>query len=144
LALAGLGLVGFIPFATALVFLRNSIDGSKLARSHLSRKRQFASVMLAIAIVICLPALIQWNISQIIVQSTDEVLEGTKNLVDNEQRSTRAAAERLRSLFWCSRACFNHIEEEYFSEENSVRKDLLADIYQQITGVNLRWRARFD
>jgi MFS family permease len=125
-----LGLLGFIPFATAYVFYRNCRRALRLAQSSISRPRLVGLFSLGALLVVAIPIIVQVATTNYVSQSIDELLNGDPATVEN-------AVLKMNAAFWCSDLCYTDILLDY-QRTNSVRQEILARAYHDITGQDIR------
>ena len=129
----GIGVFGFTPFLTALVYLRNA------ARAWHAGNREdanLARVLAALAgtfLVLALPLLLSILIHQVVSRSVTEIIQG-------DSPHAIFAAHRLMPLRFVAGAELDRIVEAYRSESNAQRKELLKSCYREITGENIEER----
>lgn len=133
-----IGILGFAPFFSAFVFLRNgwrALDA--VAGSPMNRRRLVAPLALGAIVVLGLPALIQWQLSNTAARAADEVIRG---------RASSEATRTLRYTNWLTDAGLERIVIAYQAERDMTRRAELERTYRQITGENIeaRWRGFFD
>ena len=130
-----IGVLGFMPFVTAFVFLRNSVRAARIningARSH-SRLAAFA---LGAVLVIGMPLT-----AQIKVES--DVSAAVETLISGSAPEAEAAAQRLKTFRFISHRHRNEIAAAYAHEVNSAKLAILNETYRNLTGEDLAWRYR--
>ena len=133
-----IGIFGFTPFLTALVYLRNSVRAIRAQPKGLSIPCGFALATIAAIYVIGLPAVVSVGTAQVATIWTDEVLYGDEQTAAN-------AAQRLSWLPVVPQKNLSDLFLEYEKESPSERKNLLAQRYRQITGEDIeKAYRRFD
>jgi hypothetical protein len=129
IAMAGLGLLGFIPFITAFVFYRQRLAalGDSAGLAHPQR-----AALLGFAIVLVIPILLQWGTSRYVGGAVRDIL--------NERDSAaQVAVSRLKLAFWCGDECFYELAWAYYkADKDPARRAYLAGIYRDITGGDIR------
>lgn len=136
IALAGLGLLGFTPFFTALVYWRNGQRAFNLSPDEASAGRKFAALALALVFVLGLPVMAHLKISGITEESIQKIL------TDNEMEA-EAAAEKLRFIGYLNPSEMDKIVWIYHDERDEVRRERLARMYFRITGMDIEIRRTF-
>ncbi len=132
----GIGVMGFIPFLTALVYLRNGLRAFKRSDEFMDLGALFAPLMLGAAFVLGTPAMIQWGVSEVISHSINDVLKGAP-----QQAAT--ATNRLRLANWIATDVnFDSIVLAYEHETEPSRRMRLAQAYKDITGNDIERRLR--
>ncbi len=124
------GVLGFIPFVTAFVYLRNGLRALRSPNLNFPHAKAIGALMLGVLLTIDLPALAHWKANRIITQAMNDVLQGNSNAT--------AAVGRLKYLGWAGDS--DEIVWAYAREENQERKGKLAQAYQQIIGQNIEER----
>jgi hypothetical protein len=130
LLLYGIGLLGFIPFVTGFVFLRNGLRAlsyKEQMQSFSERRLFWVSIVLGLSMIIAIPIVAQWQTSQIVSQGVQLILSG------NDTASEKGV-QSLKSAFWCDNACYKKIVDAYLKEKDETRRTVLAKAYQEITG----------
>jgi hypothetical protein len=133
----GIGIFGFTPFVTAIVYLRNGCRATE--RHHdAAALSQAGALVLGFILSLGAPALLRVTIHEIAAQSVDNIIHG-----DSQQVS--AANHRLRALRFVVGAELDRIVDSYATETDPSRKQLLGSSYHEITGEDIEARIRsFD
>lgn len=133
----GIGLLGFIPFLTSLVFFRNGLRALRQARNRIPKPSLILSITLGIIIAIVIPGIANWGSSRFVAQSIDVILYGDAQQAD-------ASIQRLKHAFWCNLSCFDGMVEYYRDSifGNGSEKVQFAEAYMEITGDNIEDRKR--
>lgn len=129
----GIGVFGFTPFLTALVYLRNS---SRAFRSG-SGPAGLARVMISVCGILLatgLPLLLSIEIHNALSHAVFEIVKG------DAQHAT-FAAHRVMPLRLFAGAELDPIVNEYTATSDERRKELLKSCYLEITGDNIERRA---
>ncbi|HVF44768.1 MAG TPA: hypothetical protein VM936_17220 [Pyrinomonadaceae bacterium] len=123
----GVGALGFIPFVTALVYLRNARRALRLNRAG-SPVRGGASAAFAFGLAFALgtPAAAQRGATLIIRGASAEVLAGGR-LSPQRRRVVRALALLSGETFY-------DLVEEHGWQPDAERRFRLAEAYRQVTG----------
>lgn len=141
LLFVGVGALGFIPFVTALVYLRNARRALRFNRTG-TPVRGGAAVAFAfgLAFALGMPAVAQRGTTQIIRDASAEVVAGGR--LSPQRRGV------VRALTLLSGESFEDLVRQYNSETNRDRKSLLAEAYWEVTGGDIsdprRRRDMFD
>ena len=138
LLFVGVGGLGFIPFVTALVYLRNARRALRLNRASAPvRGGATAAFAFGVAFALAAPAVAQRSAKLIIRRASDEVSAGGV-LSPGRQRVVRALASLTGETF-------EDIVKDYDWESDADRKSRLAEAYWEVTGrVITDRRSRFD
>ena len=132
--LYGIGIFGFTPFLTALVYLRNS---SRALRAEKVGPAGFADALIPVSgmlLVAGLPLLLSIQIHLMVSRGVSEILEG------DSQRAT-FAAHRLAPLSFFANSELDQIVNAYSAASDERRRELLKSCYQVITGESIENRA---
>lgn len=133
--LVGIGVFGFIPFFTAVVYGRNGLRALRTnANPYLSLKRSVGFLCGAF-LVMGFSAVGAWWIQISAAHSVDEILRG-------DAIHATYAAQQLAVLKFFTNAELNRIVEAYISETDNERKAMLKSCYREITGEDIELRAR--
>jgi hypothetical protein len=136
IAFAGLGLLGFTPFFTALVFWRNGRRAFGLNPEAAGGRRKLASLALALVFVMGAPLAVHLKISSSAEDSLRKILEG-------DEREAAAAAEHLRIIGYFTQAETDKIVRAYHNEQDQARRERLARIYLSLTGRDIEARLTY-
>lgn len=128
IGMAGLGLLGLIPFLTAFVFYHQGglarADASKLPH----RRR---SALLGAFAIILIPIMLQWATGRYVSRAVNDLLTNPD--------AAPSAVSRLRAAFWCGDECFYNLAWNYYkSYKDPARQQYLASAYHDITGGDIR------
>jgi hypothetical protein len=136
IALAGLGLLGFTPFLTALVFWRNGRRAFDLSHDEVTGGRKLAALALALIFILGLPVTAHLKISGITEESIRKILTG-------DEMEAEAAAENLRLIGRITQSETDKIVLAYNNERDEARRERLARLYFRITGTDIERRLTF-
>ncbi|HVF66309.1 MAG TPA: hypothetical protein VM914_01510 [Pyrinomonadaceae bacterium] len=141
LLLFGIGALGFIPFVTALVYLRNARRALRLNRTGSPvRGGTSAAFAFGLAFALGMPAVAQRGATQIVRRASAEAVEGGE-LSPQRRRVVRA-------LTFLSGETFDGLVYRYRTESDAGRKLRLAEAYTEVTGRDIddfrRGRDPFD
>jgi hypothetical protein len=131
----GIGLFGFTPFLTALVYLRN---GSRALRAKSYESSTFTRVVGALCgclLVLAVPTLLALEIRMTVSSSIDEIVRG-----DSEHASR--AAHRLVPFRFLADAELDRVVQAYIAASDPQRKQLLKSHYRDVTGEDIEVRVR--
>lgn len=126
-----IGLLGFVPFITGFVYLRNALRAINYSGASASRLPRFAIVVFSAVIAIALPGVAQWKVNDIAKQSTAEILDQNTQSID----APVARIKRLRLVVDTDR-----FVREYEKESSPARKERLGRAYKEITGEEIERR----
>ena len=126
-----IGVLGFVPFLTGFVYLRNGLRAIGRGNVPGAGSPRFAMVVLSAVLVTGLPALAQWKANDIVESSMTEILS-------RDTGSADAAIRRIRRFQWIVDA--DRIVREYERETNGPRRERLGRAYKEITGVDIETR----
>jgi hypothetical protein len=130
LVFLGIGALGFIPFLTALVYLRNSRRALRLNRTGAPvRGGATASFAFGLAFALGMPAVAQRGATRIVRNASAEVVAGGE-LSPRRRRVVRA-------LTRLSGETFEDLVKEHDGEEDAVRRALLSVAYWEVTGKDI-------
>lgn len=122
-----IGALGFTPFFTGFVYLRNGVRAVRLARNRLSFRANFAgSLVVGAALAFGVPALAGWGVSRFVSSSVEAILAG------RELNGLQWGALRAASLV--TNEEFDRIVEAYGTEPDPARKARLEVVYRELTG----------
>ena len=129
----GIGIFGFTPFLTGIVYLRNGVRALRSPRTDTSIFTRAFIALLGSLLVIGAPLLLAFSIHQTIASSIDDIVRG-----DPSQAS--AAVSRLGPLKYLVGSESNKIVSAYLSTSDPSRKQLLKSCYLEITGEDIERR----
>lgn len=123
----GVGALGFIPFVTALVYLRNARRALRFNRTG-SPVRGGATAAFAFGLAFALgtPAVAQRGATRI-------VRDASADIVANGELSPQRRRV-VRALAFLSGETLDDLIGDYRSEPNAERKSRLAEAYREVTG----------
>jgi hypothetical protein len=131
----GLGLFGFIPFLTAIVYLRNGARALQDPRADTNILSRVLTFVLGAGFVIGAPLLLGFAIHQFVQSSIDEIVHG-------DASRASAAAHRVAPLGYFVGVESNEVVTAYMQATDPARKQLLRNCYQEITGEDIEVRIR--
>ena len=126
-----IGILGFVPFITGFVYLRNAVKAIRRGSSALSRSALVGAVLVSAVVVSALPGFAQWEVSQIVTQSLNDI-------VGDDSITAERAVQRVKYFRRIIDA--DKIVRAYQEESGKERKERLARAYEEITGEDLEMR----
>jgi hypothetical protein len=127
LLFVGVGALGFIPFVTALVYLRNARRALRLNRAGAPvRGGALAAFVFGLAFALGMPAVAQRGARLILRSASAEVVAG------GELSTPRRRV--VRALTFLSGERFYYLVKEHGQESDSERRRRLAEAYREVTG----------
>lgn len=129
----GLGLLGLTPLLTGFVYLRTAaraVAADPWGRGLFGTVKTSVAHVLGIALMLGIPAGLQ-------VWANDYVQTRVDAILQNPQPQTALVAE-LKTAFWCTPVCYWSIARQYERATGEDRKQRLAEVYFELTGVVLR------
>jgi hypothetical protein len=128
-----IGVLGFTPFFTGFVYLRNGARAARLARNSLSFGANFVgSLVVGAALVFSLPAVAGAGVSRFVNSSVEALLAG-RELSEFEWGALRAAC-------FVNDAELDRLVSAYAGETDPARKAHLDALYRALTGGDVRRR----
>ncbi len=128
IGLSGVGLLGFTPIFTAIVYYRQR----KQALTYVSTlpHRRLSMVIGAVAIIV-IPLVFHLATARYVSNAVNEVLSHPEN--------SSAAISQLKAAFWCGDECFYQLAWNYYKAyKDPARQEYLAAVYHDITGGDIR------
>lgn len=121
------GALGFTPFLTGFVYLRNGARAVRLARNTLSFRANFVgALVVGAALAFGVPALVGAGVSRFVNASVEGLLAGG-SLSEAEYGALRLAS-------WLTDEEFDRLAWAYNAETDPARKARLAAAYRAATG----------
>ena len=117
-----IGALGFTPFFTAFVYLRNGIRAMKSGESYVSH---VSSLLSGALLAIALPYAASTVVNDIVSQSIYD-------LTKDDPQAVEKAIRRLKYVGWSGN--MDRIVWSYSEERDQIRKQNLARAYKEITG----------
>jgi hypothetical protein len=124
-----IGVLGFTPFLTGFIYLRNG----RRALGAAGASGLTGPLLLGIVFVLGVPAVAQWRVSRMVTESVQELIGG-----DAHQQA--AATSRLKYLSWIVSRELDDLVWAYTSATDQARKERLARAYREITGEDIEGR----
>lgn len=131
----GIGLFGFTPFLTAIVYLRNGFRAWHFGGQDATKVLRAASLLFGLVLVLGAPALLATGIHNFVASAIDEMIKG-------DSRHALAAAQGLGPLKYFVAGESDRIVQAYLAESDQARKQILKICYQEITGEDIEFRVR--
>jgi len=126
-----IGILGFTPFFTAFVYLRNGIRAMKLAEPLVSHSKLVSTLLLGAFLVVAVPYSSNTGVNRLVSQSVVDLQKGDPQAVES-------AIRRLKYVGWL--ADLDKIVLAYSQEQDETRKKNLARAYKEITGEEIEKR----
>jgi hypothetical protein len=130
-----IGLLGFTPFVTSFVFLRNCARARERGRAQLGSRRHLGVAVAAFAVVLALP----WAAYATFVHQVSGAIEAA---LSSDPRAASRAQVALRRLGKLDGT--NGFVTVYEREGNPERQRRLAELYRAVYGVRIERRRRDD
>ena len=126
-----IGILGFVPFITAFVYLRNGVKAIRRGSPALSRSALIGAILSSAVVISALPVVAQWEISHLVVRSVDEIL-------GEDSAAASGAVQSVKYFRWIVDT--DRIALAYQQESENQRKERLATAYKEITGEDINVR----
>ncbi|HEX8177994.1 MAG TPA: hypothetical protein VF525_00485 [Pyrinomonadaceae bacterium] len=128
----GIGIFGFAPFITAVLYLRNGRRALRYARAQAPPPgRRVAPVLLSALLTIVLPALAQWRVTHMRAQALSALVEG-----DTTQAAM--AVNRLKYIHWLALdEGYGPLLLAYRRNSDAAQRARIASAYKQLTGAEI-------
>lgn len=123
----GIGIFGFTPFLTALVYLRNGYRALRTQRNRALDLSRVLTLLIGLLLASAAPALLSVAIHQAVTKSISEIVQG-----DSEH--ALRAARRLMPLRFFAEADLDQIVQAYIAESDPTKKQVLKNCYHEVTG----------
>jgi hypothetical protein len=130
-----IGALGFTPFLTAFIYLRNARRALRAARPQMPHAGLYVTLLFGVTLAVATPAFAHWRINELVERSLMEVLSG-----DDAQAND--AARRLRPVRWLASDEIDQVVWAYSRATDPQRKERLARAYREITGDDIESRLR--
>ena len=124
-----IGVLGFVPFVTAVVYYANAVEAYRDARGVAGGARLRGSVLVGALLVIGVPGAAQTGVSLAVRSAMRDVAAGSSSAMAKLRALYRFAPRD--SLVWA-----------YEEERDPVRQQRLADAYTELTGEDVESAAR--
>ena len=129
-----IGVLGFTPFLTALVFLRNAVRAVRSARAKSGEWPGAAT--LGFIIAFAPPAAAEWYVARLAERCVRQVNESALG----EAGLSEGTIVALRWISWLDETELDAIVRAYDRERDGDRRQRLADIYFRATGRDIELR----
>lgn len=129
------GVVGFTPFLTAFVHLRNGRRAWQSDVDSSVKRSWIAPVLMGFILALGLPAFASVEVSRILSNAINTILHG-------DAVQAEVAINQLKQFPFIQQTKLDEIVESYRQESDENRKQRLRKVYLEITGVDLEVRAR--
>ena len=129
-----MGALGFIPFLTAFVFLRNAIRAMRIQVTAASLQLRFALAVTSAVLVLALPIFINMTVENAVGSTVN-------SMIDGDETQAQLAALRLRKFQFVPSKFTEQIAEAYLHEGNAVKRSTFNAVYRDITGEDLEVRS---
>ena len=126
-----IGILGFTPFLTAFVYLRNAVRAVNAAKPVLAQRKLMAMLALGGVLVSGPCLLLQVQIERVVTQSMNDLLRG-------DIQAAQSATENLRYFAWTPE--LDEIVLAYSRETDATRRESLAKVYLELTGSDIENR----
>lgn len=124
-----IGVLGFTPFFTAFVFLRNGVRAARLG--PLGASGRDLAMMATGVLVLTVPVVVSVCVEAAIASSVDTIIVG--NLVD-----AKDAADRLRRYPFVPDKYRQQLARAYWREWDPFKRAVLKEACEEITGEPMR------
>lgn len=129
-----IGALGFTPFITALIYLRNGRRALRAAGgAGALRYGLTGPLLLGVVFALGVPALAQWRVSRMVRESAEEIING-----DAHQQA--AAASRLKYVYRITGTDLDDMVWAYSRSGEQAHKERLAKTYRELTGRDIEHR----
>lgn len=132
----GLGLLGFIPFITGVVYTRNARRAYRQTTLHTNHSSLTLLTIRTIILILVPAAFVQVCGIMIASQATHDVIRG------ESESSSRAAVSCLKRWRAIAHPFFDEIAWAYDRETDKARRERLARWYRELTEVDVERRLR--
>jgi hypothetical protein len=129
----GIGLFGFTPFFTGIVYLRNGWRALHSDASKSSRITWATGAACGFLLVAAIPIVLSLQVRSVVSKSIDEIIRA-------DPVRAPYAAQQLAVLRFFASADVDRIVWAYASETDENRKQLLKSCYREITGKDIEVR----
>jgi hypothetical protein len=127
----GIGIFGFTPFFTALVYLRNGYQAIRSEQSEFVGLGRRLPILLGCLLAIAAPTVVNLAVNQAVTVSVDAVIRGNAE-------GAAYATEALYLLEPLSGTKLMQIVDAYVAERDVARKEQLQKAYSAITGQDIK------
>ncbi|MEO8609351.1 MAG: hypothetical protein ABI690_15775 [Chloroflexota bacterium] len=131
--LLGIGILGFIPFITAVIFFRNALQAFNYVGKQLNLQGMVGSFLLGALMSVTIPAAAQ-------LWTANYVQDAEVQIIAGDVTQAEVGLADLRRAFWCELYCYRDLEVAYPNETDPTRRQRLASAYLELTGREIEWR----
>jgi hypothetical protein len=131
----GIGIFGFIPFLTGLVYLRNGRRAFQLAQTESGAGAWIRTLLLGWVLVLGAPAGVNFVALLFVSQSMNAVLYGNSQSAD-------IAVEQLKYLSFFAGPEIGRLVSAYTAETDPLRREELKRRYLKLTGEDIDVKLR--
>ena len=127
------GILGFTPFITAIVFWRNARRAVTLHSGGANRARKLAAFALGMIFVVGMPLMAHLKISR-------DARDAVQMIQHGDVAQAEDAIERLRLIGYLTETNTDELVWTYSEERDEKRRERLARAYTRITGEDIEKR----
>lgn len=131
----GIGLVGFTPFLTGIVYWRNGVRALCSEPESASLALRSAAFFLGVVLLSGVPVVLSATLHSYFDYSMSEVLRG-------DSRHALTAARDLWPLAYLASSELDRLVQAYIREPDPARKEILKNCYREITGEDIELRVQ--
>ena len=131
--LFGIGVLGFTPFVTSFVYLRQGIRALRVPLKDSRRTAKLSAATLGAVLAIAVPQVASVKYDRVVSASVHDVILG-------DAATAEAAATRLHRLHFVPAKYFQVMESAYVSETDPAKQKILRRTYKDITGEYIKER----
>ena len=128
-----IGALGFTPFVTYFIYLRNARRALKAARPQMPHAGIYITLLFGATLALGVPAFAHWRVGEFVEHSLAQVIDG-------DEAQAKAAARRLQYVRWFAPAEIDQMVEVYDNATDPQRKERLARAYREITDADIESR----
>ncbi|MFL6229208.1 MAG: hypothetical protein ACJ741_10545 [Pyrinomonadaceae bacterium] len=122
-----IGALGFIPFFTAFVYLRNGVRALSASETSLEGTRRGLAFTFGAFLAFGAPAYAHLKIERVVRRAVPELLSDDLTRAD-------AAARRLKYVGWLEGMDYDELAWTYARETDATRRERLSRAYRALTG----------
>lgn len=131
----GIGIFGFIPFLTGLVYLRNGRSAFQLATNRRAGIAWITALVVGGVLVLGTPSSVNFIASRFVSESMNAVLYASPQTAD-------MAVDQIKYLRFFARPEVDRLVSAYATENEPSRKEELKRRYLRLTGEDIDVRLR--
>lgn len=128
-----IGVFGFSPFLTALVYWRNGRRARRESARFLTGGQRRRLPLVAALLALALPAFAQLEVSRLVARTLPD-------LTGADARRAKSAADTLELVGLIAEVDLDPVVREYSKETDAARKERLAFAYSVVTGRDIEHR----